>query len=169
MTENAMPKNKKPLLVIVGAVVFLCVVCAVFGTIQSSTPEAKATATARAEERAAEASRPTATPRPTNTPRPTATPRATNTPRPTVGPVRGWLCDWDNRGAIVLWDVPGLSNRTAVATVPVGKKGCVDALSLEERSVSLIIFYRVTVGGDEGWVDLDYFYPVHIGKPDWSQ
>lgn len=89
MTGDIEPKKKKLLIVLIiaGVLVFLCVVCGIFGAITSSTPAGKATATARALERTAEASRPTATPRPTNTPKPTNTPRATNTPRPTNTPL----------------------------------------------------------------------------------
>lgn len=95
MTEKTEHKKKLPIILIVvaGVLVFLCVACGVFGIISGSTPEAKATATARALERTTEASRPTSTSRPTdaprltNTPRPTNTPRATNTPRPTNTPL----------------------------------------------------------------------------------
>lgn len=89
MRASIEQKKKKMsiILIVAGVLVFLCVVCGIFGAITSSTPAGKATATARALERTAEASRPTATLRPTNTPKPTNTPRATNTPRPTNTPL----------------------------------------------------------------------------------
>ena len=88
MTSETEPKKRKlpVILIVAGVLVFLCVVCGIFGVISRSTPEAKATAAARALERTAEASRPTATPRPTDTPHPTNTPKPTNTPRPTNTP-----------------------------------------------------------------------------------
>jgi hypothetical protein len=45
----------------------------------------------------------------------------------------------------------------------------VDALALTDDTVDGIIFYKVRVGGKEGWVDVDYFYPGFVGKPDWSR
>jgi hypothetical protein len=47
-------------------------------------------------------------------------------------------------------------------------KGCVDVILLDEATASGTLFYKVSVGGDQGWVDVDYFYPADIGKPDWS-
>lgn len=80
---------------------------------------------------------------------------------------RGWLCDWDRRGEVALWDAPGLTGRSITAVVPMTMRGCVVAFSLEERMVGGIIFYRVKVDGQLGWVDVDYFYPRR--RPSWSQ
>ena len=99
MTVEAKPKKKSRLvLIIVGVLALLCIVCGIFAAISGSTPEAKATATARALTRTAEASKPTeavqttntaevlaptSTTRPTNTIAPTDTPKPTKTPVPT--------------------------------------------------------------------------------------
>jgi hypothetical protein len=57
----------------------------------------------------------------------------------------------------------------SVAVVGMCVKCCVDAILLEETDTDNILFYKVSVGGDQGWVDVDYFYPTSIGKPDWSR
>jgi hypothetical protein len=91
---------------------------------------------------------------------------------PTSSAERGWLCDWDGRGEVNLWAKPALASQgdnSIVAVVGMSVKGCVDAILLDETTTDNVLFYKVSVGGDQGWVDVDYFYPVSIGKPDWSQ
>ncbi len=75
---------------VVGAITVFCLICFIISAITGSSPQFKATATARAE---MTANAPTQTPKPTYTPRPTFTPRPptrtpgpTNTPRPTATP-----------------------------------------------------------------------------------
>lgn len=82
MTAEPQKKKIPVVLIIIGAVIVLCIICGIIGTIAGSTPEAKATSTARAIARTEEASRPTAVP-PTEAPTPvppTATPAPTSTP-----------------------------------------------------------------------------------------
>jgi len=99
-------------------------------------------------------------------------PIATNTPAKVKTVKRGWLCDWDQRGEVALWSKPALAfqdDNSIVAVVPMSTKGCVDVLLLEETTTGGIIFYKVSSLGDMGWVDVDYFYPTYLGRPDWSQ
>jgi hypothetical protein len=95
-------------------------------------------------------------------------------PQPTaVSEVEGgWLCDWDGRGEVALWSKPAAAlqeGNTIVTIVEMPAKGCIDAILLDETTSSGIVFYQVRVGDDQGWVDVNYFYPTFIGKPDWSQ
>jgi len=92
------------------------------------------------------------------------------TSTPTVK--RGWLCDWDGRGEVALWAKPALAfqdGNSIVATAGMSVKGCVDVILLDETSTDGVLFYKVSVESGEGWVDVDYYYPASIGKPDWSQ
>ena len=41
---------------------------------------------------------------------------------------------------------------------------CVDVSVYEEQLVNGIIFYRISVGDQSGWVDVDYLY---WKKPNW--
>ena len=95
-------------------------------------------------------------------------------PQPTaVSEVEGgWLCDWDGRGEVALWANPALASQegnSIAAVVGMSVKGCVDAILLDEATSDGTVFYQVRVGGDQGWVGADYFYPTPIGKPGWSQ
>ncbi len=85
---------------------------------------------------------------------------------------RGWLCDWDGHGEVALWAKPAVASQESnsiVAVVGMSVKGCVDAILPDKATSDGAVFYKVRVGGDEGWVGADYFYPTVIGKPDWSQ
>ena len=102
------------------------------------------------------------------------TPTPTELPQPTaVSEIEGgWLCDWDGRGEVALWSKPALAfqeGNSIVAVVGMSVKGCVDGILLDETTSGGIVFYQVRVSGDQGWVDVDYFYPTSIGKPHWSQ
>jgi len=102
------------------------------------------------------------------------TPTPTELPQPTaVSEIEGgWLCDWDGRGEVPLWSKPALAfqeGNSIVAVVGMSVKGCVDGILLDETTSGGIVFYQVRVSGDQGWVDVDYFYPTSIGKPHWSQ
>ena len=84
----------------------------------------------------------------------------------------GWLCDWDGRGEVALWAKPAVASQegnSIAAVVGMSVKGCVDAILLDETTSDGTVFYQVRVGGDQGWVGADYFYPTSIGKPGWSQ
>ena len=91
---------------------------------------------------------------------------------PTTSTERGWLCDWDGRGDVTLWAKPALAyqeGNSVAAVVGMSVKGCVDVVLLDETTTDGVLFYKVSVGGEQGWVDVDYFYPTSIGKPDWSR
>ena len=95
-------------------------------------------------------------------------------PQPTaVGEVEdGWLCDWDGRGEVALWAKPAVASQegnSIAAVVGMSTQGCVAAALLDETTSGGTVFYQVRVGGDQGWVGADYFYPTSIGKPGWSQ
>ena len=88
------------------------------------------------------------------------------------GVERGWLCDWDGRGEVALWSNPARAfqdDNSIVAVVGMSVKGCVDVVLLDETTTDGILFYKVSVAADKGWVDVDYFYPASVGKPSWSQ
>ena len=96
----------------------------------------------------------------------------TPTPPKTEDVERGWLCDLDGRGEVALWAKPALAyqdGNSIVAVVGMSVKGCVDVILLDETTTDGVLFYKVSVAGDRGWVDVEYFYPTSIGKPDWSQ
>lgn len=91
------PKRRRILVAIAGIMLFGCIGLLAFGAYLNSTPEGKATATARAEAtregqtvvavaQATEKARPTNTLMPTEIPIPTGTPVPTNTPSPTDTP-----------------------------------------------------------------------------------
>ena len=84
------------------------------------------------------------------------------------GVERGWLCDWDKRGEVILWSkpAPAFQDNFIVAVVRMPVKGCVDVALLDEATTDGI-FYKVGVAADVGWVDVDYFYPASVGKPIW--
>ena len=95
-------------------------------------------------------------------------------PKPTaVSEVEGGrLCDWDGRGEVALWAKPAVASQegnSTVAVVGMSVKGCVDVILLDEATSGGTVFYKVRVGDDQGWVGADYFYPVSVGKPHWSQ
>jgi len=84
----------------------------------------------------------------------------------------GWLCDWDGRGEVALWAKPAVASQegnSIAAVVGMSTKSCVDAILLDETTSDGAVFYQVRVGGDQGWVGADHFYPTSIGKPGWSQ
>ena len=83
------------------------------------------------------------------------------------GPERGWLCDYDKTGSIRLWSSASM-NATVNYTVGTCTACCVDVTMHEEKTVDGILFYKIRVGGQSGWVDVDYYYPDWKGKPDWS-
>lgn len=83
------------------------------------------------------------------------------------GTERGWLCDYDKTGSIRLWTAASM-NATVKDTVGTCTGCCVDVNMYEKKSVEGILFYRISVGGQSGWVDVDYYYPDWLGKPDWS-
>ena len=83
----------------------------------------------------------------------------------------GWLCDLDGRGEVALWSKPALAfqdDNEITDVVGMTARGCVDVTLLDETSNDGILFYRVSVGGQRGWVDVEYYYPARLGKPDWS-
>ncbi len=95
----------------------------------------------------------------------TPTPMPTDLLKPTaVSEVEGgWLCDWDGRGEVALWSKPALAfqeGNSIIAAVGMSVKGCVVGILLDETISGGTVFYKVRVGGDQGWVDADYFYPT---------
>ena len=86
-------------------------------------------------------------------------------------PELGWICDYDKRGEVALWSKPALAfqdGNEIVEVVGMIVSGCVDVNLLEQTTENGILFYKIRVGGQQGWVDVDYYYPVRLGKPDWS-
>jgi hypothetical protein len=84
---------------------------------------------------------------------------------------RGWLCDLDGRGEVALWSKPALAfqdGNEVVDAVGMSLRGCVDVTLLDETTNDGILFYRISVGGQRGWVDVEYYYPARLGKPSWS-
>ncbi len=84
-------RSRKSIIIIaiIGIVFLCCIATLIFGLIRNSTPEGKATSTARAEILQAtqtEKAQPTNTQLPTNSPAPTDTPAPTNTSAPTNTP-----------------------------------------------------------------------------------
>jgi hypothetical protein len=77
---------------------------------------------------------------------------------------RGWLCDFDRTGSIRLWNSASMQ---AIVKDTVGTcvGCCVDVTMMDETSVEGILFYKISVGGQSGWVDVEYFY---WNKPSWS-
>jgi hypothetical protein len=87
------------------------------------------------------------------------------------GTGRGWLCDYDGRGEVALWSKPALAfqeGNEIESVVGMTTRGCVDVTLLNRMPYKGILFYKVRVAGKMGWVDVDYYYPVAIGKPKWS-
>lgn len=112
----------------------------------------------------------TQTPAGTQTPAPTPTLRPTSTPAPspTSRPLRaklGWLCDFDRTGWIRLWTAASMQ-ATVKDVVGTCVACCVDVNVYEQQEANLIIFYHISVGGQSGWVDVDYFY---WDKPSWCR
>lgn len=89
MMPNAEPKRRKrtTVLVIIGSLIFLCVVCGIFGALSGAKPEERAMATAQPPAHIAQSSQSTAAPRLTDTPFPTNTSGPTNTLSPTDTPI----------------------------------------------------------------------------------
>jgi len=83
------------------------------------------------------------------------------------GPERGWLCDYDKTGSIRLWTSASMS-ATVKDTVGTCLGCCVDVSMSEKKNVNGILFYLISVGGQSGWVDVAYYYPDWLEKPDWS-
>ena len=82
-------------------------------------------------------------------------------------PERGWLCDYDSTGKIRLWTEASM-DATVKDVVGTCIDCCVDVTMYEEKLVEGILFYRISVGSQAGWVDVDYYYPDELGKPDWA-
>jgi hypothetical protein len=79
-------------------------------------------------------------------------------------PKRGWLCDFDSTGSIRLWTAASM-DATVKDVVGTCVSCCVDVTMHEEEMTKGILFYRISVGSQSGWVDVDYFY---WSKPGWS-
>lgn len=77
---------------------------------------------------------------------------------------RGWLCDYDSNGKIRLWTAASM-DATVKDVVGTCVGCCVDVTLLDEDMANGILFYHISVGGQSGWVDVDYYYPR---KPGWS-
>ena len=77
---------------------------------------------------------------------------------------RGWLCDYDKTGSIRLWTAASM-NATVKDVVGTCVSCCIDVTMFEETTANGILFYRISVGSQSGWVDVDYFYWT---KPSWS-
>ncbi len=81
---------------------------------------------------------------------------------------RGWLCDYDQRSEVALWENPALAfenGNQIVDVVGMALGGCVDVTLLETTTNNGILFYKIRVGSQSGWVDVDYYYPR---KPSWA-
>jgi len=76
-------KISKPLLIIVGALIALCIICITAAAIYNATPAGKASLTEVAAEKQTQTAQPTKTTAPTETPVPTNTTGPTDTPAPT--------------------------------------------------------------------------------------
>ena len=79
-------------------------------------------------------------------------------------PKRGWLCDYDGTSSIRLWTAASMQ-ATVKDTVGTCVGCCVDVSMYEQETANGILFYRISVGSQSGWVDVDYFY---WNKPDWA-
>lgn len=79
-------------------------------------------------------------------------------------PRRGWLCDFDGTGSIRLWTAASM-DATVKDVVGTCVGCCVDVTMYDETSKNGILFYRISVGSQSGWVDVEYFY---WEKPNWS-
>ena len=79
---------------------------------------------------------------------------------------RGWLCDYDMTGSIRLRSTASLSG-TVKDVVGTCDGCCVDVNMTSKKVVDGIYFYKISVGGQTGWVDVDYYYPLSMGKPSW--
>lgn len=108
--------------------------------------------------------RPTPEPMPTPTLRPTSAPRPSAASMPLIAKL-GWLCDYDGTGRIRLWTAASMQ-ATVKDVVGTCIYCCVDVNVYEEELVYGIIFYRISVGDQSGWVDVDYFY---WDKPEWCR
>jgi hypothetical protein len=103
------------------------------------------------------------TPPPQPTRRPTPA-QGLSTPR-SSGATRGWLCDYDGTGRIRLWTAASMK-ATVKDVVETCVSCCVDVMMYERDLANGIYFYRISVGPQSGWVDLDYYYR---DKPAWSR
>ena len=81
-----------------------------------------------------------------------------------VEPKRGWLCDFDTTGNIRLWTAASM-DATVKDIVGTCVGCCVDVTLKDETMANSILFYYISVGGQSGWVDVDYFY---WSKPSWA-
>lgn len=77
---------------------------------------------------------------------------------------RGWLCDYDTSGNIRLWTAASM-DATVKDDVGTCVGCCVDVTLTDETLANSILFYHISVGGQSGWVDVDYFY---WRKPSWA-
>lgn len=77
---------------------------------------------------------------------------------------RGWLCDYDFIEEIWLWADASM-DANVKDLVGTCEGCCVDVTLLEQKSVENILFYRISVGGQSGWADVDYFY---WSPPSWA-
>ena len=93
-----------------------------------------------------------------------ATRSTARTTSPTASRRAGWLCDFDETGQIRLWSAASVQ-ATVSDVVGTCIACCVDVSVRDEKTSDGIIFYNVSVGGQSGWVDVDYFYS---NKPSWS-
>lgn len=84
------PRSRKTIIIaVIGIISLCCIVSVIIGMIMNSTPEGKATSTARAaieQITQTEKAKPTNTPSPSDTPVPTSSPLPSNTPLPTNTP-----------------------------------------------------------------------------------
>lgn len=76
---------------------------------------------------------------------------------------RGWLCDFDRDTTIWLWDSASMEAHVK-DTVGTCQGCCVDVTVSSETMVNGILFYKISVGRQSGWVDVEYFY---WNKPGW--
>ena len=97
------------------------------------------------------------------------------TPRPggdedpvRVEPVAGWLCDHDGFGRVLLYDGPGdPSEHKVVGVDRMCPRGCLSVTKLQTAKRDYILYYEVDTGEVQGWVDVDYYYPLNQ-RPDWG-
>ena len=76
----------------------------------------------------------------------------------------GWLCDFDSTGRIRLWTAASM-DATVKDVVGTCVGCCVDVTLIDDALENGILFYHISVGGQSGWVDVEYYYPR---KPSWS-
>jgi hypothetical protein len=79
-------------------------------------------------------------------------------------PKSGWLCDLDGTGSVRLWSAASMQ-ATVIDVVGTCIDCCVDATMDKQTTSNSILFYLINVGGQSGWVDVEYFY---LQKPSWA-